>query len=80
MAARLSKLLSVAQTHGHTTLVLGAWGCGVFGNAPSVIAQLFADALGPDGLFSGSFERITYAVYDPSAGRETLAAFERVFG
>ena len=78
MATRLNKLLSGAQTHGHTTLILGAWGCGVFGNAPTTVAQLFADTLGPNGPFSGSFERVIYAVYDPSSGQETLAAFVRV--
>lgn len=78
MATRLNKLLSVAQAQGHTTLVLGAWGCGVFGNAPSVIARLFADALGPSGHFHGTFEHVVYAGYDLSAGQETLAAFERV--
>ncbi len=80
MATRLRKILSVAHAHGHATLILGAWGCGVFGNAPHAVAQLFADTLGPTGPFSGVFERVIYAVYDPSAGRETLAAFERVFG
>jgi len=78
MATRLNKLLSTAQAHGHTTLVLGAWGCGVFGNAPSAVAQLFADALGQNGAFYGGFERIIYAIYDPSASQETRAAFERV--
>ena len=78
MAARLSKLLAVAQAHGHTTLVLGAWGCGVFGNAPAVVAQMFADAFSPSGAFHDSFKRIVYAVYDSSAGQETLAAFQRV--
>ena len=78
MATRLDKILAVAQTHGHTTLVLGAWGCGVFGNAPSAVAKLFADALGPNGAFHNRFERVVYAVYDPSAGQETLTAFKRV--
>lgn len=78
MATRLSKLLGIAQTHNHTTLVLGAWGCGVFGNAPAAVARLFADALGPAGQFSGAFERVVYAVYDPSPCQETKPAFERV--
>ena len=78
LAARLDKLLWLARQHGHKTLVLGAWGCGVFGNEPPNIAGLFASAFGPDGLFHGSFERIVYAVYDSSSGQETKAAFERV--
>jgi uncharacterized protein (TIGR02452 family) len=76
MTTRLHKLLSVAQTHGHTTLILGAWGCGVFGNSPAVIARLFADAFGPDGGFHGVFKRVIYAVYDSSPSQETLAAFQ----
>ena len=78
MTTRLHKLLSVAQTHGHTTLILGAWGCGVFGNAPAVVAQLFAEALGLNGAFCGVFERVVYAVYDPSPSQETLAAFRNL--
>lgn len=78
MATRLCKVLTVAQAHGHTTLILGAWGCGVFGNSPAAVAQLFADALGPNSLFAGSFERVVYAVYDPSAGQDTLAAFRNI--
>lgn len=78
MAARANKLLWVAQHHGHQTLILGAWGCGVFGNAPATVAQIFADALGPNGLFHNSFGRVVFAVYDPSPSQETKAAFERV--
>ncbi len=78
MTTRLHKLLSVAQTHGHTTLILGAWGCGVFGNAPAAVARLFADALSPSGHFHGVFERVVYAVYDPSPAQETLAAFRNL--
>ncbi len=78
LGARLNKLLAVAQTHGHTTLILGAWGCGVFGNSPAVVARLFADAFGPDGDFHSSFKRVVYAVYDPSPNQETKSAFEWV--
>ncbi len=32
MLARVEKALAVAMVHGHRTIVLGAWGCGVFQN------------------------------------------------
>src|SRR5688572_13006372 len=32
MWRRVLKVLGIAAEHGHETLVLGAWGCGVFGN------------------------------------------------
>ena len=45
MRERVAKVLAVAAHHGHTELVLGAWGCGVFGNDGREIAELFRDAL-----------------------------------
>ncbi|MEP7219274.1 MAG: TIGR02452 family protein [Bacteroidota bacterium] len=75
---RLHRLLWVAKQQGHSTLILGAWGCGVFANDPLMIAELFREALGTGGTFSGDFSRIVYAVYDRSAGREMLKTFAAV--
>lgn len=81
MAARLRKVLWIAFSRGHQTVVLGAWGCGVFGNDPQMVADLFAEALGPGGDFDGCFERVVYAVFDQSPGRKAWAAFgERCVG
>jgi uncharacterized protein (TIGR02452 family) len=80
MAARLRKVLWVASTHKHQTIVLGAWGCGVFGNDPQMVAELFRETLGPGGPFERCFERVVYAVFDRSPGGRTLAAFERSLG
>ena len=76
MASRLQKLLWIAQEQRHSTLILGAWGCGVFGNAPETVADLFSEMLGPRGLFFGCFERVIYAIFDRSPGREILTAFQ----
>ena len=76
MAARMEKLLWIAQEQGHSTLVLGAWGCGVFGNDPRTVAELFSQILGPRGLFFGCFERVVYTVFDRSPEREVLSAFQ----
>jgi uncharacterized protein (TIGR02452 family) len=46
--------------HQHTTLVLGAWGCGVFQNDPEEIAELFKEAL--TGPFAHQFKRMVFAV------------------
>lgn len=69
---RGGKILALAAHHGHRTLVLGAWGCGVFGNDPTVVAQAFRDQL--DGPFRGIFERVVFAVL----GERTCATFRRV--
>ena len=77
MRGRLARVLWVAARHGHTALVPGAWGCGVFQNEPASVAGLFAEALGPGGPFRGCFRVVVYAVYDRSPSREVLSAFRR---
>lgn len=45
MWERILKVLGVAHQHGHDALVLGAWGCGAFGNDGNMIAGLFNQVL-----------------------------------
>lgn len=78
MQARVERVLAVAARHGHETLVLGAWGCGVFRNEPGQIAELFQYAL--TGPFRGAFTHVVFAVLDSSGERHSLGPFERVFG
>jgi len=79
MHRRVDKLLSVATAHGHTVLVLGAWGCGVFRNRPEDMARWFAAQLLDGGRYSGVFELVSFAVLDRKDDG-TFAAFNRVFG
>jgi uncharacterized protein (TIGR02452 family) len=65
LAARAAHVLAVAEAKGHGTLVLGAWGCGVFKNDPEAVAAVFADHLASPRL-SGAFARVVFAVYDRS--------------
>jgi len=60
MRIRIQKLLALCLSKQHSTLVLGAWGCGVFQNDPEEIAQLFHEAL--TGRFAGQFKRVVFAV------------------
>jgi uncharacterized protein (TIGR02452 family) len=77
LALRARKVLAVAADRGHRCLVLGAWGCGVFRNDASEVAQAFAGALGDERL-RGAFDRVVFAVHD--RGGEKLRAFARCFG
>jgi uncharacterized protein (TIGR02452 family) len=61
MRTRINKMLALAHSKGHKTLILGAWGCGVFENEPSDIAQWFKDAF--ERKFDGKFEKIVFAIY-----------------
>lgn len=76
---RARKVLAVALANGHTRLVLGAWGCGVFRNDPAEVAEVFAEALRPGGEFADRFEHVVFAVWDTAEGAPRHAAFERVF-
>jgi len=74
----VDRVLAIAAIHGHEALVLGAWGCGVFGNDGREIAELFRAAL--DGPFAAMFSEVVFAVTDWSPQRRFIGPFEEVFG
>jgi len=75
---RIHKVLSLAQSHGHDGLVLGAWGCGAFGNDCVFVANLFRQALVKD--FRGAFKEVTFAIADVSPELRFFAPFALEFG
>lgn len=58
--SRAKKILKIAETHGHKNIVLGAWGCGAFGNDAGMVAVAFIEALEKVPVF----EHVCFAVYD----------------
>ncbi|GIH94132.1 TIGR02452 family protein [Planobispora siamensis] len=72
---RTVRVLDVAEAHGHRRLVLGAWGCGVFGNDPGLVAETFARALAT----RTRFDHVRFAVLDRQPDTPTYSAFARVF-
>lgn len=79
MLQRIDKLLALALHHGHTDLILGAWGCGVFGNEPADMARWFGAQLLHNPRYRDAFERVSFAVLDRRQGG-SFAAFDAVFG
>lgn len=75
--ARTTKLLSLAAYHNCDTLILGAWGCGVFRSQPSLVAQIFADLLLTNGTFWGRFKKVIFSVLDSSKNKGTFMEFEK---
>jgi uncharacterized protein (TIGR02452 family) len=80
LTRRAAGVLAVAALHRVDTLVLGAWGCGVFRNSPAEVAAAFDSHLGPGGAFTARFDRVVFAVLDRTTQQRTLAAFQRQFG
>ncbi|HEV3340446.1 MAG TPA: TIGR02452 family protein [Pirellulales bacterium] len=74
---RIEMVLSAALAFDQSALVLGAWGCGVFGNDPALMARLFGEFLLGKGRFARAFTHVTFAVLDRAGG--TIGPFEQVF-
>src|SRR5215475_13581094 len=77
LQSRINKVLSVAATQGYDTIILGAWGCGVFKNDPREVAAQFQAALSGD--FAGVFRLVYFAVLDRSSGGVVIAPFAQAF-
>lgn len=75
--ARTLKVLRIAAQRGYRTLVLGAWGCGAFRNAPGDAVDAFSTAL---EALPGAFERVVFAVYERNGDGPNLRAFRERFG
>jgi putative RNA 2'-phosphotransferase len=73
---RAALVLAVAVQHGVERFVLGAWGAGVFGNDPGLVADAFGALL--EGAFAGAFAEVVFAIQG-GAGRPNHDAFARRF-
>jgi len=76
MRRRISKVLTVGSQHD--TIILGAWGCGIFGQDPAEVSLWFEEAL--DGKFKGTFEHVAFAVLDNTPTKQYITPFEERFG
>ena len=63
--AKIRTILRIAWQTGHSTLLLGALGCGAFGNSPQHIAELFKVVFNEEE-FLGRFDQIHFAILDSS--------------
>lgn len=74
---RIHRVLAIAQAYRHSTLVLGAWGCGAFANDLRLTAIDFREAL--ENEFDGAFAEIVFAITASSPERMFLGPFRDVF-
>ena len=80
---RICGMLKCAAYWGYQVLVLGAFGCGAFGNDAKVVSDLFYKALKEfdyDGMkVEDFFRRIDFAVLDRTPGQYNFNEFNRNF-
>ncbi len=74
MGERIDRVLGWMAAQGHAHLVLGAWGCGAFGNDPEQVAGHFARAL---QQLDGVFDEVEFAIAAWSPERRFLGPFAR---
>lgn len=72
---KIEGVIRVCAHHGHRQVVLGAWGCGAFGNDPTEVARRMVRAV---GRFRGAFDHIVFAIPrgKSSAGKTGGANYE----
>lgn len=81
---RINSVLLCAAHYGYKHLILGAWGCGAFGNDPEIVAKLFRDVL-DNFSYDGKnvhklFESITFAIPYEEGRPANYLAFKKQFG
>lgn len=80
---RIVGMLKAAAFFGYRNLILGAWGCGAYGNDASVISDLFLRALNEldyNGYKENDlFSRIDFAVLDRTPAQFNYKQFRRNF-
>jgi uncharacterized protein (TIGR02452 family) len=77
MEERIRRVYAIARAHGYNSLVLGAWGCGAFGNDAVRIARSLRSILAEE--FPACFGYVALAVTDWSAERRFLGPFKDAF-
>ncbi len=73
---RIEGIIKSAYVHEVTDIVLGAWGCGAFGQNPKVVAESFAEVL----LKYPIFDSVVFAIKDtPGIETSNARSFENAF-
>ena len=74
---RIHRALSAFLLGGCTDLVLPAFGCGVHGNDPSMVAEVFREMLTDPHQFGGRFRTVVFAI--PPSRKQNYQAFAAYF-
>lgn len=74
LSSRVKFVLDIAALNQVDTLILGAYGCGVFGQDPYEVADLFKTFL---SKYHTCFKKVIFAI--PNGKDKNLEAFQKVF-
>ncbi len=77
MTRRIRIMLCIAAKYGYRNLILGAWGCGAFGNSAKDVSEYFHEVL-VDEHFGTLFDEVCFAVYG-KPNSKNLSEFTKTF-
>ena len=75
---RIRIMLAAAAEYGYKDIILGAWGCGAFGNRPEDVSEYFRRVI-IDDKYGYCFENICFAIYGSKDGKN-ITVFRKCFG
>eukprot|EP00930_Biecheleria_cincta_P074543 TRINITY_DN61761_c0_g1_i1.p1 TRINITY_DN61761_c0_g1~~TRINITY_DN61761_c0_g1_i1.p1 ORF type:complete len:286 (+),score=52.04 TRINITY_DN61761_c0_g1_i1:91-948(+) len=70
---KIAGILRIAAENRHRMLVLGAWGCGAFGNDPELVAKTFHTEI---LRYANLFDEIIFAI--PGNRKKNFQVFQRI--
>lgn len=73
LVRRAYKILQISEANNHKNIILGAWGCGAFGNSAEMISEVFMEAL----KLVPTFENICFAIYERGPETPFLEIFKK---
>lgn len=77
MTRRIRIMLRIAAKNKYKNLVLGAWGCGAFGNPPEKVSGYFRNVL-VNEEYGRCFDKVCFAIYGSPDGKN-ISAFMKTF-
>lgn len=75
LKSRIRFVLDIAKDNNVNTLILGAYGCGVFGQDPVEVASIFREYL--ETSHKNCFEKVVFAI--PEGRNNNLETFKGIF-
>ena len=74
LVSRIERIFNIAMSNDADVLILGAFGCGVFENDPTTVAEAFQKVLDD---YEGCFREVLFPIFSQK-GDENYRAFEKV--